>query len=246
MLVSAFKASLEITSLPLTVLPKKLTLENFAMVFREIPLVRAFINSMIVAGIVTASVLITSSLAGFLFAKMKFKGNDVLFIFSLSSLLFPPYIVLIPLLLMASKMHVINTYIGLVFPYLFHGFGIFLLRQFIMGIPDSLIDAARIDGATDFKIYRQIILPLTRPILSVLAILFFLWTYNDFLWPLVVVSTEKMKTVSILLAHFTMAQQDYPGPSMAASTLVIVPVLIVYSIFQRNFIKGFTMTGMKS
>ena len=119
------------------------------------------------------------------------------------------------------------------------------MRQFIFGIPNSLIDAAKIDGASDFRIYLKIILPLTKPILSALGILIFIWNYDEFLWPLVVINTDNMKTVPLLLGHFTRAHGQYPGSSMAGASLVVLPVLIVYFIFQRNFVKGISMTGAK-
>ena len=245
MILSSFMTNEEVVASPITLFPSAFFLGNYKTVFAEIPIGRAWLNSLIVSGIVTFFVLFTSSLSGYMFAKMRFKGKNTLFTLVLSSMLFPTHVILIPLFLLASRLHLIDSYIGIVLPFLISGFGVFLLRQFIYGIPNSLIDAAKIDGASDFRIYMKIILPLTKPILSALGILIFVWTYDEFLWPLIVINSNEMKTVPVLLGHFTRAHGQYPGSSMAAASLVVIPVLIVYIIFQRNFIKGISMTGTK-
>lgn len=245
MVIASFKRPVEITALPFRFFPDELFLGNYRRVFEETQLARALLNSLIMSGIATLSVLFTSSWAGFVFAKMRFRGNKVLFVFVLSSLFFPPHVVLIPLYLLLARLQLINTYAGLVLPLLVNGFGVFLLRQFISGISDDLIDAALIDGAGYFLIYRRLIVPLTAPALSVLGILIFLWTWDEFLWALVVVSTDDMKTVPLMLSHFTRAHGAQDGPAMAGSTIVTIPILIVYAFFQKNFVKGMSMTGMK-
>jgi len=245
MLLSSFMTNTEIVASPITLFPRSFYLENFKTVFEEIPIERAWFNSLLTSGLVTFFVLFTSSLAGYMFAKMRFRGNNSLFTLVLSSLLFPTHVILVPLYLLVSQMKLLDSYIGIILPFLISGFGVFLLRQFIYGIPDSLIDAAKIDGASDFKIYLRIILPLTKPILSALGILIFVWTYDELLWPLIVINSNEMKTIPVVLGHFTRAHGQYPGSSMAASTLVVIPIIIVYLIFQRNFIKGISMTGAK-
>ena len=245
MLLSSFMTNEEIVASPITLFPGSFFLGNFKTVFEEIPIERAWFNSLFTSGFVTFFVLFTSSLAGYMFAKMRFRGNNSLFTLVLSSLLFPTHVILIPLYLLVSQMKLLDSYIGIILPFLISGFGVFLLRQFIYGIPDSLIDAARIDGASDFKIYLRIILPLIKPILSALGILIFVWTYDELLWPLTVINSNEMKTIPVVLGHFTRAHGQYPGSSMAASTLVVIPIIIVYLIFQRNFIKGISMTGTK-
>ncbi len=245
MLLSSFMTNTEIVASPITLFPGSFYLENFKTVFDEIPIGRAWFNSLLTSGLVTFFVLFTSSLAGYMFAKMRFRGNNSLFTLVLSSMLFPTHVILIPLYLLVSKMKLLDSYTGIILPFLISGFGVFLLRQFIYGIPNSLIDAAKIDGASDFKIYLRIILPLTKPILSALGILIFVWTYDELLWPLTVINSNEMKTIPVVLGHFTRAHGQYPGSSMAASTLVVIPMIIVYLIFQRNFIKGISMTGTK-
>lgn len=243
MLLSSFMTNKEIVSSPITLFPGSFYLGNFKTVFEEIPIGRAWFNSLYTSSVVTFFVLFTSSLSGYMFSKMRFRGNNVLFTLVLSSMLFPTHVILIPLFLLVSKMKLSDSYIGIMIPFLISGFGIFLLRQFIYGIPNSLIDAAKIDGASDFRIYFRIILPLTKPILSALGILTFVWTYDELLWPLIVINSNEMKTIPVLLGHFTRASGQYPGSSMAAATLVVIPIIIIYLIFQRNFIKGISMTG---
>ena len=245
MVLSAFMTNEEITASPITLVPSSFFLGNFQLVFMEIPIMRSWLNSLITAGLVVFFVLLSSSIAGFMFAKMRFKGNNSLFTLVLSSLLFPAHVILIPLYLLASRLNLLDSYLGIILPFLISGFGVFLLRQFIYGIPDSLIDAARIDGATNIRIYLSVILPLVRPILSALGILIFVWTYDELLWPLTVIHSNEMKTIPVVLGHFTRAHGQYPGASMAAAVLVVVPVIIVYLFFQRNFTKGMSMTGTK-
>lgn len=245
MIISSFKPSIEVISIPLKILPTKWTLANYKEVFEVLPMIRAYINSLIVSVSVVILVLLSSSTAGYLFAKLKFKGRDHLFFFVLASLMIPPQIGIIPLYFLISKLHLTNNYIGLIVPFAMSAFGIFLMRQFISGIPSSLIDAARIDGATDFVIYYKVILPLIKPAFSVLGILSFIWSWDEFLWPLVTINQNDMKTLPIILAHFTQAESKFPGQSMAAITIVIFPLLIVYAFFQRYFVEGMSMTGLK-
>ncbi len=246
MVFSSFKTSLEVISIDFHLLPKTWTLENYAKVFEDLPMGRGYLNSFVVSSVITFLVLLSSTAAGYLFAKMKFKGRDALFFIVLASIMIPPQIVLIPLFILMNKFGWISTYQGIMFPFIMNAFGIFLMRQFMYGIPNDLLEAARIDGASDFRIYFTIIIPLVRSSIAVLGILIFLWSWDEFLWPLVMVNDNELKTLPLLMAHFTMAEGQFPGESMAASTLVIMPVLIVYAFFQRHFIRGLSMTGMKA
>jgi len=246
MLLSSLMTNQEITASPITLFPGSFFLGNFKTVFEEIPIGRAWFNSLFTSGLVTFFVLFTSSLSGYMFAKMRFRGNNSLFTLVLSSLLFPTHVVLIPLFLIVSRMKLIDSYIGIILPFLISGFGVFLLRQFIYGIPTELIEAARIDGASDWRIYFRVIIPLVKPAIAVVGILTFLWTYDEFLWPLVVVNKTEMMTLPLILGRYAMAEGGVvAGASMATTTLVLAPVLIVYVFFQRFFVKGISMTGMK-
>ena len=245
MIINSFRTNFNLMTAPLVLFDPDYNLQNYIDVFGRLKLGRAFVNSLLVSSVITFFVLFSSSISGFLFAKFKFRGKEAIFMYALGTLMAPIYVILIPLFLLVSKLNLLDTLAAIFLPFLINAFGIFLMRQFIMGIPDSLIDAARIDGASDFGIYFRIIVPLTMPAISVLGILVFLWSWDEFLWPLVVVHTDTTKTIPIWLTVFTQAEAKLPGPSLAASTVVIIPVLIIYFIFQRNFLKGLSMTGLK-
>lgn len=245
MILSSFKPSLEVVSFEFHLFPRTWTLRNYVKVFEDLPMGRGYMNSLIVASFVTFFVLLSATASGYMFSKLRFFGREALFFIIIGSIMIPPQIVLIPLYILVNKFHWVNTYQGLVLPFAMSAFGTFLMRQFIKGIPNDLIDAAKIDGASEFKIYFSVILPLVRSSISVLGILIFLWSWDEFLWPLVITNQNEMKTLPVLLGHFTMSEAKYPGESLAACTLVIGPVLVVYAFFQRQFIKGMSMTGLK-
>jgi len=246
MVLSSFKPSLEVIDVEFHLWPKTWTLRNYRNVFEAVPMSRGYVNSLVVATSVTVLVLLSATMGGYLFSKLRFKGRELLFFVVLGSVMIPPQLVLIPLYFLMSKFRWINTYQGLIFPFMMNAFGIFLMRQFMYGIPNDLLEAARIDGATDFRIYFSVILPLIRSSIAVLGILIFLWTWDEFLWPLVTVSGNEMKTLPLLMSHFTQSEQEFPGESLAAATLVIGPVLVVYAFFQRHFVRGLSMTGLKA
>ncbi len=245
MVFSSFKPSLEVISVEFHLLPRTWTLRNYQNVFEQLSMGRGYLNSLIVAGVVTFFVLLSATASGYLFAKLKFKGREALFFIVLGSVMVPPQIVLIPLYFLISRFHWVNTYQGLIFPFMMNAFGIFLMRQTMFGIPNDLLEAAHMDGATDFRIYYSVILPLVRSSIAVLGILIFLWTWDEFLWPLVTVTQNETKTLPLILSHFAQAEQKFPGESLAGATLVIGPVLVVYIFFQRHFVRGLSMTGMK-
>ena len=245
MVFSSFKPSLEVISVEFHLFPRTWTLRNYQNVFEQLSMGRGYINSLIVAGAVTFFVLLSATAAGYLFAKLKFKGREALFFIVLGSVMVPPQIVLIPLYFLISRFHWVNTYQGLIFPFMMNAFGIFLMRQTMFGIPNDLLEAAHMDGATDFRVYYSVILPLVRSSIAVLGILIFLWTWDEFLWPLVTVTQNETKTLPLILSHFTQAEQKFPGESLAGATLVIGPVLVAYIFFQRHFVRGLSMTGMK-
>jgi multiple sugar transport system permease protein len=246
MVFSSFKPTLEVIDVEFHLFPKTWTLRNYQKVFDQIPMGRGYVNSLVVATSVTVLVLLSATMAGYLFSKLKFKGRELLFFLVLGSVMVPPQIVLVPLYFLMSKFRWVNTYQGLIFPFMMNAFGIFLMRQFMYGIPNDLIEAARIDGATDFRIYFSVILPLIRSSIAVLGILIFLWTWDEFLWPLVAVADNEMKTLPLLMSHFTQSEQELPGEALAAATLVIGPVLVAYAFFQRHFVRGLSMTGLKA
>jgi len=246
MIISSFKPNIDIISVDFRLFSPNWTLGNYVKIFNEMPLGRAYFNSLFIATIATFATIVSSSAAGYLFAKLKFWGRDALFFIVLGSIMIPSQIVLIPLYLMISKVHLVNSYTALIAPWLINAFGVFLMRQFIYGIPNENIEAARIDGASDWRIYFNIIIPLIKPSIAVVGILTFIWTYDAFLWALVVVSKTEMLTLPLVLGRYAMTEGGViAGASMATTSIIVIPVLIIYIFFQRFFIKGLSMTGIK-
>lgn len=245
---SSFKTGADIVSIPIRLLPQEWTLSAYAMVLNperaNLPL--AYVNSFLVTAGTVLAVLFTSSLGGFVFARLDFPGRRILFYFILSTTMVPFLTLLIPLYIVMKNLGLLNTLWGLWVPAIFSSFGIFLSRQFIYGIPGELYDAAKIDGCGDFGIYRRIILPLARPLLSVLAIFTFLSSFNAYLWPLVILTDRDKMTLPLVLSRIAdrFGAQDYQAV-MAGGVLISLPPLIVFLIFQRNFVRGIALTGLK-
>lgn len=248
LIFSSFKEGADIVRIPVSLLPQKWTLSAYRMVLdpNRANLPQAYMNSLVVTTANVLTVLFTSSLGGFVFARLNFPGRKILFYFILSTTMVPFLTLLIPLYIVMKYMGLLNSLWALWVPSIFSSFGIFLCRQFVYGIPQDLYDAAKMDGAGDFAIYREIILNLTKPVLSALAIFNFLGTFNAYLWPLVVLNEESKLTLPLILSRLAnrFGGMDYQGV-MAGSVLVCIPPLIVFLIFQRNFVKGIALTGMK-
>ena len=184
-------------------------------------------------------------MAGYAFAKYRFRGRDPLFKLLIASMVIPPQVTMLPLFLLLNKMGLINTYMGVIIPGMAGIFGIFLIRQFAMSIPDSLIEAARIDGATDFRIYRSIILPLCKPILITLAIFTFMGTWNDFLWPLIVMTDDSMYTLPVAIANLSLEHVQDTELMMAGSVMTVAPVLVLFAAVQKYYMSGIMAGGLK-
>ncbi len=226
-------------------LPDIFTLEQYHNLFLRLNVARNFFNSLFLAVTVTLISLFFNSMAGYAFAKYRFKGKNQIFNLLLSSMIIPAQVTMLPLFLMLKSMGFINTYFAIIIPGLANIFGIFLIRQYALSIPDSLIEAARIDGASDFRIYRTIILPLCLPILITLAIFTFMGTWNDFLWPLISLTDDSMYTLPVALANLMGEHTKDPELMMAGSVITILPVLIVFLALQKYYIKGIMMSGVK-
>ncbi len=204
-----------------------------------------YTNSLFVTICITIGTVFTSSLAAFAFARMRFPGRDAIFLGYLATLMVPAIVIMLPVYALLSNLRLTNTYAALIFPPMFSAYGTFLLRQFFMTIPRELEDAAVIDGASPFAVYRHIILPLSKPALATLTTFVFLHSWNDFLWPLMVVDRLALKTLPIGLAHFQDSYTTEYHLLMAASVIVMIPVLIVFLIGQRYFVRGIALSGMK-
>lgn len=243
MLVSALKPPTEMFDLRL--LPAHPTLDNFAQVLTRTQFPRWFGNSLIVAALTTLSVAFFDSLVGYTLAKLRFPGRSLIFVMILATLMIPTEMLVIPWYVMSSGYHWINTYWGIMFPGLISAFGIFLIRQFMSGVPDELLDAGRIDGVTEFGLYWRIALPQIKPAMAALCIFTFLGNWNAFLWPLIVIQTGNMRTLPVGIALFSGEAGSSWNLIMAASALAVLPVLAVFALLQRQIIEGITLTGLR-
>ncbi|HRE27179.1 MAG TPA: carbohydrate ABC transporter permease [Anaerolineales bacterium] len=223
---------------------EQITLANFSETFQVIPFGRYILNNAIVAVTATVLQILISSLAAFAFARLRFWGRDSLFLIYLATLMIPSQITLIPNFLIIRALGWYDSYQALIVPALFSALGTFLLRQYFKTIPLELDEAARMDGASSLRIWWQIILPQSWPVIAVLAVFSFQATWNDFLWPLVVTSSDSMRTIPIGLSYFVGQYSTAWNLLMAGSVIALLPVLIVYFVAQKTFIQGVTLTGM--
>lgn len=245
MVLSAFKSSAEIRQVPPTFFPQDISLEGFAKVLFQSPFFRWLGNSAIVAALVTSITMFTSSVAGYIYAKFTFRFKTITFLAILATLMFPPQVTTIPVYLICSKLRILNTLWALILPFMVTAFGIFLCKQFIEGIPTSFMESARVDGASEFTIYFRIVAPQVKPALSALAIFTFVNTWNSYFWPLVVIDEMKKMTVPVALNFFSTQHFAEVNTVLAAATLIIVPIVAVYTVLQRHFIEGLALTGLK-
>ena len=246
MLLGSFRPDRELKQVPPAWLPQDPTFDNYRTLFDELDFPTYFFNSSVVALAITLGNLLFCSMLGYALAKLTFPGKRLIFGLVLGMLMVPGVVTFVPLFVLVANLGMANSFPGLIFPFLAGPFGVFLMRQFISGLPDELIQAARIDGSGEWRIFSRIILPLCKPALATLGILTFLTSWNNFLWPLVVAQSEERYTLPVALAIFAVGENrsDY-GLLMAGSVLIIVPVLLVFIILQRHFVRGIATTGIK-
>ena len=246
MLLASFKPEGEIRRSPPTWWPADPTFSNYSTLFSRLDFPTYFTNSVVVAVLTTLGNLLFCAAAGYALAKIDFIGRRPLFLLVLGTIMVPGIVTLVPLFVLVSNMGLVNTYAGLVLPFLATAFGVFLMRQFMLSIPDPLLEAARIDGASELRIFWQIVIPLSRPALATLGILSFLASWNNFLWPLVAATTEDRYTLPVALALYSIGQNRARYDLLLAGSVVIVlPVLIVFLLLQRHFVRGIATTGIK-
>lgn len=245
MVLSAFKTTAEIRQAPPIFLPSSLYLGGFIKVITGAPFFVWLLNSGVVSVAVTAAVLFTSGIAGYIYAKFDFALKKVTFILILATLMVPFEVTLIPTYLIVSYMGLLNTLWVLIIPGMVTAFGIFLCKQFCEGIPNDLIDSGRVDGASELRIFFRIIVPEIQPVLSALAIFEFMGSWNNYLWPLITINDQSKMTVPLALSFFNMMKYADIGAVMSAATLIMIPVVMVYLVFQRQFVEGLSMTGIK-
>jgi multiple sugar transport system permease protein len=244
--LTAFKPASEVNAFPPTLLPQQWTLDNFTRIFSDLPFARLFLNSTIFAGGVTAFALVFDSLAAYALARLDFRGNRVLLIVIVASLMIPFQATLIPIYQLIAELGWVNTYAGLIAPRAADAFGIFFLRQFFVSLPRDLDNAARIDGASEWRIFRSIVLPNAVPALLTLGIFTFVNNWNDLLWPLVFTTDSEMGTITSGLTLLTGPSGIIPyGVMMAGSLVAVLPLAIMFMVMQRRFIESVATTGLK-
>jgi ABC-type glycerol-3-phosphate transport system permease component len=243
--LTSFKRSTEIVTETPRLLPLVWTLENYLKLPKVAPFVRFFLNSILVSGVSTFLVAFGSAACGYVFAKYRFRGRDFLFFLIISTILIPLQTYIVPLYLLTWKLGWINTYQGLIFPLIIMSSGIFFLRQNIMSIPDELIDAARVDGASEWRVFLSVVLPLSISPIAAISIVNWVYTWSLFIWPLIVANSTDKFTMELGLMYF---QREYAvdyGGIMAACVITLLPVLVVFLAFRTRIIEGVAFTGMK-
>jgi multiple sugar transport system permease protein len=246
MALSSLKPEAEVRAVPPTWWPETVTTENYDQLFTQLDFPRYFLNSAIVAVAVAVGNMIFCSMLGYALAKLYFPGKRVVFALVLGTLMVPGVVTFVPLFVLTTNLHLTNTLPGMILPFLAGPFGVFLMRQFIMSLPDELIQAARVDGASELRIFFSIILPLCGPAIATLGVLTFLTSWNNFLWPLVVATSEDKYTLPVALALYAVGQNATKyGLLLAGSVVVVLPVLAVFLALQRRIMQGIAMTGIK-
>jgi multiple sugar transport system permease protein len=246
MILSSFKTTSELRQLPPTWLPANPTTSNYTELFDRLNFPRYFFNSAVVAVAVTLGNVVFCSMFGYALAKLHFPGKRIVFALTLATLMIPAFVTFMPLFVLVSNIGLVNTHAGLILPSLAGAFGVFLMRQYISTFPDELLDAARVDGAGEYSIFFRIVLPNCGPAIATVGVLTFIASWNNFLWPLVVASTENMYTLPVALALFSQGQQESNlGFQMAGAAVVVLPLLVLFFAMQRYVIQGIATSGLK-
>jgi len=245
MVSTSFMSLGESSVFPPRLLPEHATVEHYVRLFTQLRIGRYFLNSTIAAVMVTTLSLLVNSLAGYAFAKLRFPGRDRFFRTLLAAMVVPAQVTMLPLFLMMKHLGFVNSYIGILIPGLASVFGIFLIRQFALSIPDAILEAARIDGAGEGRIYTTLVLPLLRPILITLGLFTFISTWNDLLWPLIIMKDDYMYTLPVALANLSGEHEQDAELMMAGSVITILPVMLIFLLFQKQYVRGIMMGGLK-
>lgn len=245
MLSGAFKDSLEVVKMPPQWLPSRFSLDNFLEIRKYFPIDRFLFNSIWVSLLTTFLQLLVCSMAAFVFAKIHFKGRDVLFLLYLVTMMIPIQVTMTPLFIIFQKMQLLDTYTGLILPGIFSAYGTFLLRQHMMTIPNALIEAAFMDGAKYLTVFTRIILPLSKPALATLSIFSFMSAWNNFLWPLILINSKELMTLPLGLSKLQGRWATEWNILMAGNVVSFIPIFIVFLFAQKYFIRGITMSGIK-
>ncbi len=235
----------EASHFPPPFLPSMATLDNYRALFATTGVARNFANSLLVSGAITVLSLLVNTMAGYAFAKLRFTGRERIFQLLLAALVVPAQVAMLPLFLMMKQMGLVNTYAGVVVPALAGVFGIFLVRQYARSIPDELLEAARIDGAGEWRIFFRIVLPMLKPVLVTLAIFTFMAAWNDFMWPLIVLTDQEHYTLPVALASLSREHIMDVEMMMAGAVVTVLPVLLLFLLLQRYYIQGLLLGSVK-
>ena len=245
MLTSSFKMNKDVFTYPVVWWPKEFITSNYVRIWEEIPLLRYFFNTSKLTVLITILQLLTSTFADYAFAKMKFPGKDFLFLSYICTIAMPWQSYMIPQFIIIKKMGLVNTHLALIILQSFTAFGVFLVRQFYMEIPNEICEAARIDGMSEYGIYAKIMLPLSKPVIATLTIFSFTTIWNDFMGPLIYINSQNLKTIQLGLRSFITEYSSEYSLIMAGSVVALIPVLIVFACLQKYFVEGIASTGLK-
>jgi multiple sugar transport system permease protein len=248
MILGSFKSHADFGHIPMLWFPTQWLTSNYSAIFQLMPFLRMYFNSTLVAVLTTIGVLITSAMAAYSFARIKFWGRDVVFLIYLGTIMVPGWVTIIPMFIIIKDFHWLNTYQGLIVPSLTSAMGTFLIRQFFLSIPKDFEDAAFIDGANRLQIFTQVILPMGKPALLTVGLITFMGNWNTLLWPLIIMTKPEMQTLPLGLARLALTAgwvRVEWGPLMGASLLTILPIAVIYAFLQSYFIRGITLSGLK-
>lgn len=244
-LLSSFKPQHELFSYPMTFFPKTWTVQNYISALRQGNFLQYFGNSVFVSVTATVLTVMINIMAGYALAKYRFRGRNVVFTIMLATLMIPLQVIMVPIFLQLKQLGLLNSLWGIIIPPSASPTGIFLARQYMQTIPDSLIEAARIDGGGEWFIFTRIILPLVKPVVATIAIFSFMWRWNDYLWPLIVITSNKKQTIQQALANFVGQLQVNWSNLLAMTTIAIIPMIVMFLVFQRYFMTGITSGAVK-
>jgi ABC-type glycerol-3-phosphate transport system permease component len=245
MALSSFKTRAEIVEIPLRILPHALLWSNYSQAIEATKFTRVFGNSVIITVSITIINVVTCTWGGYTFGKLRWPGRDTIFLGLLSTMMIPLFLTVIPRYVIVTWLHLQNSYAGMILPFACSAFGIFLTKQYMLSIPDELLDAAKVDGASAFTIYWRIILPLCTPVIAVLAIFVFQWNWDDLLWATLILTDRNMWTLAVAIANLRVQAGDLVELQMAGSTLAVLPVLLVFAVLQRQIVRAVTISGLR-
>ncbi len=244
MLASSVKPLSESYTYPPKILPSKITFASYVTLIRDLAFGRYLVNTIVVV-LISFVGMFLMAMAGYAFAKLRFRGRRALFLLVLATMMIPIQVTMIPTYLILNSVRLTNTLLGIALPTLVSGFNVFLFRQFMTTIPDELLEASRLDGASELRTFARIVLPLSKPILAVVGVLTFISGWNSFLWPLIIANDQRHYTLSVGLALLNRQLTINPPLQMAGASLMVIPIVVVFVLLQKHIVQGFTMSGLK-